>query len=81
MGNPNIRTACLRSADIGFDSLLYNVDLINKITYSSPLKRNGLIRAAMDTGLGYGLFPYFLDQLTPLSGVLVRGLAGPGAVD
>jgi hypothetical protein len=31
--NPSIRTRCLRSTGIGFDSLSYNVDLINKIAY------------------------------------------------
>jgi len=32
----------------------------------------------MNAGLSYRLFPYFWNQLTPLGGVLVQGLAGPG---
>jgi hypothetical protein len=64
----------LRSANIGFDSLSNNVDLISKITYSSPLKSNGLIQVTMNAGLSHGLFPYLWYQLTPLGGELVWGL-------
>ena len=55
------------------DSLFYNVDLIHMISNSLPLKLNGLVELFVGTGLGRTLFAYFWDQLTTLSGVLVRG--------
>jgi hypothetical protein len=60
------------------DSRFYNVDLITKISNSLPLKSNGLMVILVGTGFYRTLFPYFWDQLTTLSGVLVRDLAGPG---
>lgn len=56
------------------DSLFYNVDLINKIKNSLPLKANGSLVILVGTGLGQTSFPYFWDQLTPLSGEFVWGL-------
>jgi hypothetical protein len=57
--NPGIRTGCLRSTNISFDSLFYNVDLISKINDSLPLKANGSIEIFIGTGLSKGRFPYF----------------------
>jgi hypothetical protein len=51
-----------------FDSLFYNVDLINKINNSLPLKANGSMEIFIGTGLNITLFPYFWDQLTPPGG-------------
>lgn len=60
------------------DSLFYNVDLITKINNSLPLKLNGLVELFVGAGLSRLLFPYFWDQLTTLSGALVRSVADSG---
>jgi hypothetical protein len=60
------------------DSLFYNVDLVQKINNSVPLNVNGLMQIFVGTGVRRTLFPYLWDELTTLSGVLVR-VSPPGA--